>query len=65
MARLVTILAMALSFLLGILLMLLAPLSVTQNTTDLPIGKASNESVTGSQVDGDYLLGVGKADITG
>jgi hypothetical protein len=65
MARLVTILAMALSFALGLLFLLLAPLSVSQNTTSIPLGKASNESVTGSQVDGDYLLGVGKADITG
>ncbi|KPI37116.1 Neutral ceramidase [Cyphellophora attinorum] len=61
MARPVVMAAMALLTFLGFLF-LLFPSSFSQSSE--PIGKASDPIVSAQQ-DGDYLVGVGKADITG
>jgi hypothetical protein len=61
MARPVVMAAMALLTFLGFLF-LLFPSSFSQSSE--PIGKASDSTISAQQ-DGDYLVGVGKADITG
>lgn len=65
MAKPVAVTVMAFLLFVGLLL-LWAPLSFSQTPGVQPVGKASNATVTSdAQASGDYLVGVGKADITG
>lgn len=65
MAKPVAVTVMAFLLFVGLLL-LWAPFSFSQTSGVQPVGKVSNATVTSdAQTSGDYLVGVGKADITG
>jgi hypothetical protein len=65
MARSLTLAIMAFLFLMSLLLLSI-PFAFPQNSGPQPVGKASGTSDPAEAADeGHYLLGVGKADITG